>query len=400
MKKLLLLLLVILAGCGGGSGSINTPTVTTKVETTTCNILSSAAPAGFTGSYAIPNPTKKLNTNIQRSMGLKDESAPNACDYIVTLNRLQILGVDRVWVYNYGIWDDFNKDVWTITEWQISQQHFTSIVNEAKKRNIKVFLAFQFTSFDSKGNSLPWGQDIPESLLTKMLNSHHKLIVDYVKYGETIGLSGVSLDWNAFHIPNQNQLRDLWATHMVATANDIRANFSGTISYGQSEIPNFDSRIFDVVDEIHVFLTEIAENRIYQINNNNISVELLKAQYLTLIDSYYIRLNNTTKPVQFEISIQSRDRYFTEGWVEDGFCVNNCIQNSYVTDFSVQAIGVEAALQAISEQTKFVTKSVNFHTSYWVNDNLTPGNRGFPNLSQSIRGKPAEAIVKYWFGRG
>ena len=397
MKKLLLLLSVILAGCGGGGG----PTDNNVITTPSCKVTSSVVPNNYLGTYTIPTPTRKLNSNIQRSMGLKDAAlGVTTCDYIITLDKLQALGVDRVWVYNYGIWDDFNKDVWTASNWQISKNDFTTIVTEAKKRNIKVFLAFQFTSFDLKGNSLPWGDNVSEALLTKMLNSHHQLIVDYVKYGQTIGLAGVSLDWNAFHIPNLYQHNELWVTHMVRIANDVRANFSGTIVYGQSEIPHYDSRIYDVVDEIHVFLTEIAESKTYQSSNATINVESLKSQYLASIDDYYNRLSHTTKPVQFEISIQSRDKYYTEGWIEDGFCVNNCIQNSYVTDFSVQAIGVEAALEAIAEQTKFVTKSVNFHTSYWFTDSLTPGNQGFPNLSESIRGKPAENIVKYWFGRG
>ena len=34
---------------------------------------------------------------------------------------------------------------------------------------------------------------------------------------------------------------------------------------------------------------------------------------------------------------------------------------------------------------------------YWLTDTLIPGEEGFPNLSQSIRGKPAEEIVKYWY---
>ena len=33
----------------------------------------------------------------------------------------------------------------------------------------------------------------------------------------------------------------------------------------------------------------------------------------------------------------------------------------------------------------------------WLTDTLIPGEEGFPNLSQSIRGKPAEEIVKYWY---
>ena len=108
---------------------------------------------------------------------------------------------------------------------------------------------------------------------------------------------------------------------------------------------------------------------------------------------------NFNKPIIWEISIQSRDKYFTEGWIEDGFCVTNCIQNNYVTDFSIQAMGVEAALQAIVSQNKFTTGSVDFHSSYWHTDTVTPGAEGFPNLSQSIRNKPAESIIKYWFKR-
>lgn len=390
MKKLLLLLSVVLAGCGGGSSS------DTSVL---CSVASSIPPAGYTGAYAIPYPTQRLTPSIQRSIGFKDYGTSNSCAYSDALDKMQANGVDRVWVYNYGIWDDFNKDVWTIVDWQISRSNFTYIVNEAKKRNIKVFLALQFTSVDSKGNSLS-NDNISPTLLTKMLNSHKKTIVDYTAYGETIGLSGVSLDWNAFWISNMTEHGELWATSMVTIANAIRSNFSGTITYGQIGWPFYDKRIYDVVDELHIGVTQVTENWLTIHEHANISVALLKEKYSALIKQVAQNLNNTTKPVIFEILVQSRSDYFLNGWTEDGFCVNNCIQNSYMTDFSIQAIGVEAALEAIASQTSFVTTSVNFHTSYWITDTLTPGPEGFPNLSQSIRGKPAEKIVKYWFSRG
>jgi hypothetical protein len=41
--------------------------------------------------------------------------------------------------------------------------------------------------------------------------------------------------------------------------------------------------------------------------------------------------------------------------------------------------------------------SVDIHTGYWLSPTLTPNFEGFPNISQSIRGKPAEDIVKYWY---
>ena len=106
--------------------------------------------------------------------------------------------------------------------------------------------------------------------------------------------------------------------------------------------------------------------------------------------------------------MQSRDDFWITGWKEDGFCVPGttvtgsttpCIQETYVTDFSVQAIGIEGILRAVVSQKEFNVIGVNFHTSYWLSDTLMPGYEGFPNVSQSIRGKPAELIVKYWFAR-
>ena len=402
MKKLLLLLSIVLTGCGGGGSSDPSSTTSTaKAESKpviTCLISSTIAPAGYTGSYAIPTPTQRLVTTIQRSVGIKDYYPDNKCKYAAELDKLQTLGVDRIWVYNYGVWDDFNKPVWTIdnTSWQIPKESFTYLVTEAKKRNIKVFLALQFTAFDNQGTMLPFGVDISSALLQKMLDSHHSAIVDYAKYGESIGLAGISIDWNAFYIKNWYDYPDQWATNMVSIANDIRSNFSGVITYGQIGSPHYDTRIYNVVDELHIHLAP----RLTQIENANISVSLLRDKFTDLINQFYIDYHQTSKPIIWEISVQSRDKYFTEGWVEDGFCVNNCIQNSYVTDFSIQAMGIEAALEAIAMQNKFTTKSVDFHTSYWHTDTMTPGSEGFPNLSQSIRGKPAENIVKYWFSRG
>ena len=61
----------------------------------------------------------------------------------------------------------------------------------------------------------------------------------------------------------------------------------------------------------------------------------------------------------------------------------------------MQAIGIEAALEAINQQTFFRTESV-FINSYWLADTMTPHD-SFPNTSQSIRNKPAESIVYQWW---
>jgi hypothetical protein len=64
-------------------------------------------------------------------------------------------------------------------------------------------------------------------------------------------------------------------------------------------------------------------------------------------------------------------------------------------------MGYEAMLEAINEQTDFMSDSVIIDAGYWLTDDMVPrsdGSTGFPNLHQSVRNKPAENIVRYWFG--
>lgn len=66
---------------------------------------------------------------------------------------------------------------------------------------------------------------------------------------------------------------------------------------------------------------------------------------------------------------------------------------------------MEAVFQAVAAQTRFTTGGFALNSSYWLADLITPSPGGattqsaFPNLSQSIRNKPAEAIVQHWFGQ-
>jgi len=110
---------------------------------------------------------------------------------------------------------------------------------------------------------------------------------------------------------------------------------------------------------------------------------------------------------------QSHKAFLNKGWVEDGFCTqgtydsvyyDDCVQYRVPTDFSAQAIFIEGYLRAIDRQPWFTTKGTTANTAYWLSDTLIPANgqsrntiEGFPNISQSVRGKPAEKIIKAWY---
>jgi hypothetical protein len=102
-------------------------------------------------------------------------------------------------------------------------------------------------------------------------------------------------------------------------------------------------------------------------------------------------------PVVWIFDIESYQDFFLNGWVEDGLCVNNCMQNSLTTDFSEQAIGYEGFLEAITNQTSVPTAAVESYSYWWV-DVILP-DQSFPNISCSVRNKPAESIIYQWYKR-
>ena len=392
-----------------------------------------AFPSSYSGAFPIPVPTQTLPAFVIRAIGVKDYypgylPQNSACQdrvlharnlYIETLNRLQQNDVQQTFLYNYGPWDDFSKAIWSVSQndYQIPPSEVAFFVSEANKRNIKVVLAWQFTAVDTKGVPLPMGGTKTPAELRQMLASFRPLIVEQARVGQQIGLSGIYADWHAFWVSNLSSdpvLREIWIVEMMSIIADIKKVFNGKILYGANTAV-IDPRIAAVIDQFTLPLG-VPYQSIGTSENSNLSVAMVKAAYLSGIQqakSDYDRQmagSSISVPINWTVSPQSKYNYFVEGWTEDGFCVNGCAQLNYTTDYSVQAIGIEAAMQAITSQPYFTNGTVDIDCAYWHTDDVGPDSLGwddymkvyqydFPNLSQSIRNKPAEHIVKYWFGR-
>ncbi|HYC37102.1 MAG TPA: hypothetical protein VEC19_11800 [Usitatibacter sp.] len=132
-----------------------------------------------------------------------------------------------------------------------------------------------------------------------------------------------------------------------------------------------------------------------------ITVGNLKNAYVPHIAE--VRRSAGTKPIQWLIDVASRQDVFTTGYLEESFCTGGyglegsnavgCVQETKVTDFGLQAIAHEAALEAVFEADPQL-HGVAVHL--WMDDNVM-ASTAFPNIATSIRGKPAEAIVYRWF---
>lgn len=412
---------VTLASVHSVGGESNTGTTAcTQVNRKLGDIL---IPEGYKGNYTEPQPAGKLPTAISRTMNFKDLDAwyskpkSNNCEdkiqylsntYIESLNRVKDLGVDTVWIYNYGYWDDFSKALWSISplDYAIPKEVMSVIAAEATRRNIKVFMSWQMNNSDkvSSWNSLD-NDSLSEEKLTILMNSFKSHMIEIAKFSKSNGISGLAGDIGSFipsFLKSDLKKREIYISKTVETIAEIRKNFSGKIAYGQYDSP-LDNRVISQIDELHfvIFLSGIHTYSSY-------SVDLMKmvtgwqigfAKDAIEKQGASLALN---KLIIWEIYAQSTsDFYLKNGYMEDSFCFDPCSQLKLQTDFSAQAIAVEAAFQTIVQDQIFQTAGVTF-TNYWLGDEIAPTQlsgtqTSFPNIASSVRNKSAEFIVKSWY---
>ena len=272
-------------------------------------------------------------------------------------------------------------------------------------------------------------------LLKNIMDAHERHMLWEADRLESIGVGAMSADWSAMWMcfscgvddqgntqAETDTLKDYYMERMSIIIDKIREKFSGKVYIGEGLVWN-DKRVFDKVDgvgfspDMRLTTEEVA----------TATVDLLQEKAATSIQRKYEEWNcldnqpcwhnsSTTIPkVLFNFFSQSNTRYLSKGWWEDGFCTEGildgvyyeCTQYEIQTDFSAQAILTEAVLRAIDNQVVFETLGTTTTTGYWLSDTLyaEPNQQringvpleGFPNISQSIRGKPAEKIIKYWY---
>jgi hypothetical protein len=389
----------------------------------------STPPNTYMGIHTIPTATSKFDTGVQRGIGLKDYypgGEKNGCAtnadyarllYIKTLDKLVEDGVDVVEIYEYGPVNDLSAAVWTLDEsrWQIPKNELKWFVDTAHSKNLKVSLAWQLWPVDTNNNNITSydSATMPEAELIRILRGWHNVIKYMATLSKNFNIDILNVQWNAFYFPEVLTYPESSVQEFISIIDDIRTVYSGKLYMGTPRF--YDRRIIQKVDAIIVPLTPTWPWT--HTDDTNMSVSLLKQRYADQINAYYsdfvtnTGMNPNDIPIIWDFNIQSRDKALSDGWVEDGFCITQingsptsfddplCMQKNYVTDFSVQAQAVEGAFEAIKDQNVFKTYGINFSTGYWLTDTIVSGTEGFPNLSQSIRGKPAETIVKQWYKR-
>lgn len=365
--------------------------------------------------------------------------------YRLTIMELQDTGANSLTIYNFGYWENANADLWVLNDnqWHISRETIEYIVKTAHDHGIEVHYVWQFMPLDKNQNWLfPFesGANVDRALIDRLWDAHENLMLETSEWGQRIGIDALSVDWSAMWVcfcgvngeiahnsQEQVELRDHWMLRISEAIDVMRTKYTGEIWIGDGPIWS-DYRVLDKVDVIQLgfggFVRDAEENK-------SMTVEMIRDRLLADFENSYRQFfavdgqrprgsYHTTQdvPIVFQIVSQSTTFFPYRGWMEDGFCTGGTIEEYSSTkcvqlpvsreaiDFSRQAVFYEGVLQAMSLQTSWDIAGIQPSCSYWLTPTLEHASaekdipsvrEGFPEISQSIRGKPAEKILKYWW---
>jgi len=450
---------VFTISCGTVSSSVTVAVSSQDFEGSCINPHSAKIKESYIGAYQLPTPDNQFADDHLKAVGLKDygvewiysnykgagvdwiadctETEYVKLMYRTTLRQLKEHGVETVWVYNFGYWQNYQAESWRINH---DRKHLSDWVIEyiaetAQDLGMRMHYAWQFLALDDQNNLLfPFdGQAyVDRPLLTKIMNAHEEHILWEANRLQQLGGASISADWSAMWLcfcglendadqSTRDELRSYYMERMGSIVSQIKDRFDGEVYVGEGVLWN-DSRVFEQVDGI---IGSLPGNLLQEDEVENATVGLIEAR----VADYIGQLNaswtcNTQQPcwpyttyqqpdVIWNLFAQSHTAFLHKGWIEDGFCTageyegvryDECLQDYVPADFSAQAIFIEGMLRAIDKQSWFETKGTTASTAYWLSDTIIPEDEqysrtveGFPNISQSIRGKPAEKILKYWY---
>jgi hypothetical protein len=398
----------------------NRPTSqTVRVSDPYCALQSSviAYPHSFLGSFPMPPVIgAPLPRSILRGVALKDfwfadprqnPTLNGACGtaedmhdaFSESATRIQRLGADHVHVTTWIEVADATTptpvlDPATII---IPNSELSFITSTAKAAGLDVWLDINIPSGDENGVSLSTTPS--QQWMASFLSQYTQFIVQTAQMAETNGVKAMMLNWNDF-FPDLTPYEDVYIATMTSALAQVRQVFHGMILF--NDVLGGDLKaaaLYKGVDAIIVG----AGAPLTAAENQNLTFGTVKANFKYMFTWFARQYATVTTPLVMSALIQSHRNFLQTGWVEDCCCVSgydsagnlvSCVQNTLQTDFSVQAIGYEALFEAAMES------GLNFMSfdpyGYWYVDVILPDD-SFPNTGQTIRNKPAEAIVQRWF---
>lgn len=397
-------------------------------------------PATWLGRYPLP-PVQgaPLAPGVERGLTLKDiglqpgnpafighgaPGAPQGCSGDLhaaldrTIARLRQLGATFFSVTQWRWATERADGSWVFppsdqTFGALTDADMAYLVQAAHAAGLKVRASNQIQALIPYGSTQPTWVDRTTANLQKWFPAWQAYMAERAGTYQAMGLDIWELGCNACMFNDWGdrspEQMSLFASEYAKTLDTVRAKFTGQLMMAMApwlhQTPSVASRIdvFQIGAGAYAsFPPDLSDN-------------LSVARYKTLIangnafqgaiDLY----EPFGKTILFTFGIQSRSDAFTSpGYMEETACTPGlegfatmagaCVERITQTDFSLQAIAVEASLEMIASARITRSKVMVEVMDYWETDSLMPFT-AFPNIAVSVRNKPAEGILKAWFAK-
>ena len=405
-------------------------------------------PKSWIGSFPLPQVNgAPLRNTISRGMGLRDTGYPNnprsidGCnssndklmqgEYAKTIAKLKSMGVEYVMPQQWQGLSENPDGSWFVMRAEDSDSGLPDVdleffVKTAHAAGIKVIMnnQIQIMALQTATGHGPWFQ--PKLNLTnlrKWFPAYQAHLIDRAKFFQSIGVDVFSiscgscifgnLDDNTetdrltmFYGINQSDgvaMKELVIQEYRKALANVKIYYSGKIMMTTSDWLH---TIPDLVASVDIFSGGIGRDE-----------QLTPETIATLtVESYRSKLSNSLqwrpydvfgKVILLNLPGAGSRKEIPDQYFDDGYCIEKpgdftagdpkatCYQRTLSTDFSIQAIMLEGSLEYINSL-NYNSPIIVFPGQYLLTDGLE-FHTTFPNISWSIRNKPAEGLLKVWY---
>ena len=342
----------------------------------------------------------------------------------ITAGRFKRLGADHMDLFPaYGLvsGNDPGRGINSVPGGGgIPRNDMKKLIEAAKAKGLKTWIT-QWALIASNDNVVPPARP-SRDWITAFFASYGAFIVDQARFAQANGVEAFDMAAGLTNRFDWSLGEDIFTASMIGIANQVRAVYSGKIIFSGWDNPLGLALLGNQAFRRNIDLLFGGVGVSFPVSGyaNSVSVASIKSSLSDYFEGLQRYLTNTgidpsgMPPIIYLIqgnsfySALSNGAPFVDdssGCAPDG--TGDCLQNRVVTDFSIQAITMEALLEFFATQDYVPVYSLDSN-NYWHTDTIIPVPCNnlkavcgfFPNLSASIRNKPAEVILYKWFRRG
>lgn len=398
----------------------NEPSFTTvKVKDPYCAIVKEevAYPADYLGEFEFPPIVNApLPASITRSIGIKDvwimEPNLNDCPFVVpyekmresldgTLLRVKALGADEITFSNYISFENFEQPVLqSYDKAAISESDMRYFASQAEKMGLGMTLYLNL----APGSVTVRYEILSDEWLASIINQWEPFVLNQAQIAEETGIDAIMINHFDYQ-PGVHGFESVYQTEMSELLAKVREVYSGRVLFLIEPVWGTDvTKMDDLLNSVDGFIYTPITNILASSDDKSVTVSNLKKLYYDNLSSIGQDFSKYDKKMLLRVLIQSERDFLENGWNEDMFCIQRgddpCYQKNLTVDFSLQAIAMEAMMEAVSEAQQ--SGALNIENidiyGYWYTDVILP-DFSQPQMAHSIRNKPAESVVYEWFKR-